>query len=77
MDSVDLILAVVCSLILGAGISYLIVSIMASGLKSVKPHNEADVYIVENSLDFDDKTDIYRGTRIERQLKPQTEKKKD
>ena len=75
MNSEDLVLAIVGGLVLGAVVAYIIVAALASGLKSVRPHNEADVYIVDNSLDFDDKTDIYRGTRIERQLKPQNEKK--
>lgn len=75
MNSEDLVLAIVGGLVLGAVVAYIIVAALASGLKSVRPRNEADVYIVDNSLDFDDKTDIYRGTRIERQLKPQNEKK--
>ncbi|MBO6258244.1 MAG: hypothetical protein J6M93_02760 [Succinivibrio sp.] len=75
MNSEDLVLAIAGGFVLGAVVAYIIVACMASGLKSVKPRNEADVYMVDNSLNFDDKTDIYRGTRIERQLKPQNDKK--
>ncbi len=56
----------VVSLFCGVGTAYLIVSYMASSLRSVHVKYEAGDYLVENSLDVTYENEVFRNKKVEK-----------
>ena len=70
-----LFIAIVIGVVAGLVVGYLIVHYMASGLISVRPKTDARDYVVENSMEFDDDSEVYLYSRTERTAKPKPQNK--
>ncbi|MCR5536412.1 MAG: hypothetical protein K6F05_03260 [Succinivibrio sp.] len=68
--------AVILGVVMGIILAVIVVNYMASGLKSVHIQTSADSYYDPNQLRFEDRSEIFIGSRLETVPKPRPQSRR-